>query len=228
LERIAMRLKQARGFLTDMTAFHEFVTQLLNEGTIVFRSATAPHDRASVRGVAILAEAFETTGLSVAGPRITFDPPIACAAAEIVRQASWALVCHDDRVSDLEKRLKMPGLPVTSSHHLSADLMLRYLPQILRRARGMDPADPLVDLLAIILRGWPLSGVLSDVDEAPLVPLDFGGHSGLSLLYAERLIGNDRPSWRPEQPGQTWNYYELVLQEHGHSDPATRTAPVFR
>ncbi len=107
-----MRLEQARGFLTDMTAFHEFVTQLLNEGTIVFRSATAPHDRASARGIAILAEAFETTGLSVAGPRITFDPSIACAAAELVRQASWALVCHDERVSDLEKRLKMPGLPV--------------------------------------------------------------------------------------------------------------------
>jgi len=223
-----MTLWLATGFLIDMTAFHEFLTQLLDQGKVVFRSTRALHDRPSARGIAILAEAFETSCLSVAGPRVAFDPAVACAAAELVRQASWALVCHDDRVADLEKRLRMPALSATPSLHLSADLMLRYVPQILRRARGLDPADPLVELLANILRRWPLSGVLSDVDEGPLVPLDFGGHSGLLLLYAERLIGNDRPSWRPEQPGKSWDYYELVLQEHDRTAPAARTAPAFR
>ena len=219
LDRGALTLPLGTGFLTNMTAFHEFLTQLLDQGKVVFRSAKAPHDRPSARAVAILAEAFETTCLSLAGPEVAFDPVAACAAAELVRQASWAIVCHDDRVADLEKRLRMPALsaPATPSQHLSADLMLRYLPQVLRRARGLDPSDPLVDLLAKILRRWPLSGVLSDVVEGPLVPLDFGGHSGLSLLYAERLIGNDRPSWRPERPGKPWEYYELVLQEHGRN-----------
>jgi hypothetical protein len=132
-------------------------------------------------------------------------------------------------VSDLEKRLKMPALSsVTSSQHLSADLMLRYVPQILRRARGLDPADPLIEILASILRCWPLSGVLSDLDEGPLVPLDFGGQAGLSLLYAERLVGNDRPAWRPEPPGQTWEYYELVLQQHGRTAQSARTAAAIR
>ena len=54
-----MRLRQV-SLSTDMTAFHEFLTQLLDEGKIVFRSATAPHDRPSLRRLAILAEAFET------------------------------------------------------------------------------------------------------------------------------------------------------------------------
>jgi hypothetical protein len=211
-----------------MTAFHEFLTQLLDQGKVVFRSTRAPQDRPSARGIAILAEAFETACLSVAGPRLAFDSVVACAAADLVRQASWAIVCHDDRLADLAKRLRMPAMPATPSHHLSADLMLRYLPQVLRRARGLDPADPLVELLATILRRWPLSGVLSDVEEGPLVPLDFGGHPGLLLLYAERLIGNDRPSWRPAPPGKPWDYYELVLQEHGRTAPAARTAPVFR
>jgi hypothetical protein len=224
LDRGAMTLWLAMVFLIEMTVFHEFLTQLLDQGKVVFRSTRAPHDRPSARGIAILAEAFETTCLSVAGPRVAFDPAVACAAAELVRQASWALVCHDERIGDLEKRLKMPVVPATASHHLSADLMLRYVPQILRRARGLDPSDPLVELLAKILRRWPLSGVLSDVDEGPLVPLDFGGHSGLLLLYAERLIANERPSWRPEQPGKTWDYYELVLEEHGRAASAVETA----
>ena len=118
----------------------------------------------------------------MAGPSISFDPQVACAAAELLRQSCWALVNHGVRATDLERRLKMPCAPEQPSHHLSADLTLRYLPQLLRRARGLDPSDPLVGMLERLLRGWPLSGVLSDVDEGPLVPLDFCGHPGLLLL----------------------------------------------
>ena len=201
-----------------MTPFDEFLTQLFDEGKVLFR--TAPRDRPSAPAVPVLAEAFETYSLVVAGPRMTFDPDIALAAAEVVRQASWALVNRDERMADLVKRLKMPVSPLTPSQHLSADLTMRYLPQVLRRARGLDPSDPLVAQLANVLRTWPLSGVLSDVADGPFVPLEFGGHPGLMLLYAERLIGNDRPFWRPTQQGPSWDYYELVLQEHGQPAPA--------
>jgi hypothetical protein len=67
--------------------------------------------------------------------------------------------------------------------------------------------------------------VLSDVEQAPLVPLEFGGHPGLLLLYAERLIGNDRPSWRPMRPGPAWDYYELVLDEHGQAARVAGAVP---
>jgi len=206
----------------NISAFHEFLTELLDQGKIVFRSAKPPRDRPTPPAVAVLAEAFETYSLAVAGPEIAFDPEIACAAAELLRQSSWALVNHDERMTDLEKRLKMPGSPVTASQHLSADLTLRYLPQVLRRARGLDASDPLLELVANVLRRWPLSGVLSDLEEGPLVPLEFGGHPGLLLLYAERLIGNDRPSWRPMRQGPAWDYYELVVREHGQTAPAAR------
>jgi hypothetical protein len=102
---------------------------------------------------------------------------------------------------------------MTPAHHLSADLMLHYLPQVLKRARGLDPSDPLIALLEDMLRRWPLSGVLSDVADAPIGSLDFAGHPGLLLLYAERLSANDRPAWRPVQSGPGWQYYELVRDE---------------
>jgi hypothetical protein len=210
-----------------MAAFHDFLVQLLERGRIAFRSAQAPHDRPTERDIAVLAEAFETLALSVAGPRIEFDPRVACAAAELVRQSSWALINHGDRLADLKRRLGMPGSPVTPSHHLSADLMLRYVPQILKRARGLDAFDPLVGLLARVLRRWPLSGASSDVEDGPLAPLDFGDHPGLLLLYAERLMAHDRPSWRPDRSSPAWEYYELVLQERSAPTPApgTGTAP---
>jgi hypothetical protein len=202
----------------DKTPIHQFLAQLFDEGKIVFRAA--PRDRPSASAVAVLTAAFEAYSLAIAGPRIAFDAELALAAAELLRQASWALVNRDERMTDLVKRLKMPVSPLTPSQHLSADLTMRYLPQVLRRARGLDPSDPLVTQLANVLRTWPLSGVLADVAEPPLVPLQFGGHPGLMLLYAERLIGNDRPFWRPIQKGPSWEYYELVLQEHGQPAPA--------
>ncbi len=203
-----------------MPAFQEFLTQLLDQGKIVFRSAMVPRDRPTEREVAILAEAFEAHALSVAGPRIAFDPAIACEAAELVRQSSWALVNRDERLGDLKRRIRMAGPPRTPSHHLSADLMLRYVPQIVKRAHGLDPADPLSGLLGDVLRHWPLSGVLADADEGPLVPLEFGEHPGLLLLYAERLAAHDRPAWRPEPSSPAWAYYELILQQ-----PASSPAP---
>ncbi len=194
----------------DKTPFHEFLIELIQEGKIVFRSAKAPRDPISPRAAAFLAESFNIHSSAVAGPPIEFDFEAASTSAEFLRQSSWALVNHDERMADLKKRLNMPGSPRTPSQHLSADLTLRYLPQVLKRARGLNPDDPLVECLTSVLRRWPLSGALSDVVEAPIERTELGSHPGLLLLYAERLVKNDRSGWRPERSTLAWEYYQLA------------------
>ena len=81
---------------------------------------------------------------------------------------------------------------VDAAHHLSADLMLRYLPQILKRARGLDPSDPLVGLLEDVLKRWPLSGVLSDVAEPAARFSRLWGPRG-SLAAVRRAARGQRP-----------------------------------
>lgn len=193
-----------------MTAFSRFLAELLHEGKVVFRPGEVPRDAPTERDVPALAEAFATYALSVAGPPVAFDARTACAAAELVRQACWALVDREERPDSLRRRLRMPEAPTSPAHHLSADLLLRYLPQVLKRAQGLDPTDPLVGILIDVLRCWPLSGALSDVEEGPLTPIDFGAHPGLLLLYAERVAACDRPAWRPEAAGAAYDYYQLV------------------
>lgn len=193
-----------------MAAFSEFLTQLLDDGKIVFRAARPPQDRPTERDRATLADAFATVAVSIAGPPIAFDGRTACEAAELVRQASWALVSREERLDELKRRLRMSVAPTAPAQHLSADVMLRYLPQVQRRARGLDAADPLIEILAEVLRRWPLSGALSDVEEGPLGPTDFSGHSGLLLLYTERLAAGDRPAWRPDASSPAYDYYQLV------------------
>ena len=182
-----------------MDGLDDFLRRLLFEGRVVFRRAPEPETPASPEAIAVLARAFATRRLEVAEPVIPFDPRVAAAAGELVRQASWALVNRGDRPKELAGKVVMPMAPKTAAHHLSADLALRFLPQIERRARGIDPADSLVRLLGSVLRSWPLSGVLTGLHEGPDTPTDLAGHPGLMLLYAERLARHDRPGWRPAE-----------------------------
>lgn len=161
----------------------------------------------------LLSRAFERVRLDVAGPLIEFDPKAAVSAAEFLRQACWAMVCRNERAENLGRRLSLRVSPrrALASTHLSVDLTFRYLPQVLRRARGIDPDDVLVSIITDALCSWPLSGVLAEVDEPPAFQesLEFDGHSGLMLLYAERLAAHDRPAWRPAE-GTPLEYFELV------------------
>jgi hypothetical protein len=144
----------------------------------------------------------------VAGPPIPFDAETALTASEVVRQACWFLVHHGEPEAELDGSLRMHGTPTMAAQHLSADLLLRYVPQIYQRARAHAPTDRLTILLERALRQWPLSGVLADVEEAPTTPLDFGGHPGLMLLYAERLARHKKPAWVPA--GRPFEYVEWV------------------
>jgi hypothetical protein len=200
-----------------MSALAEFLQGLLYEGRVVLRNAPQPTSGRPGEAAALLGQAYATFQLQVAGPPVGFDEEVAFRAAELVRQACWFLVSRAQPAKDLEKVLVMPGPPRSPAQHLSADLCLRLLPQVHRRARALDPADRLPALLEDVFRSWPLSGVLAAVEEGPITPLDFGGHSGLWLLYAERLARNPKPAWVPDGPGR--EYVELVWRELGGKAP---------
>jgi hypothetical protein len=199
-----------------MDDFDGFLEAVFSQGRVVFRGRPEPAPAVSARALGRLSEAYAAYRLDVAGPPVPFDPATAAEAGELVRQACWVVVSKEDRVEDLERRLTIRRPPARPSDHLSADLLLRYLPRVYRRARAVDPCDPVVSLLAKVLRGWPLSGVLAGLDEPPLAPLDMGGHPGLLLLYAERFAAQGRPAWRPTGPGA--EYLEWVLGATGRRE----------
>ena len=205
-----------------MDCFEEFLSGLLREGRIVFRRGPGRGTGASEGAVGVLSRAYEDDRRDVAGPAIPFDAAVACEAGELVWHACWALVSRGDRVGELEPRLTMRRPPSRPSDHASADLLLRYLPQVYRRARAIDPSDPLVAMLGGVLRQWPLSGVLADLEDGPATPPDLAGHPGLMLLYAERFAGRPRPAWQPG--GRARDAHELVLQERGRGGPGTPDA----
>jgi hypothetical protein len=208
------------GIIVSMDHLEDFVTLLLREGRVVLRSrpVEAPEPR---RVVEALGRAYARYRLDVAGPLIPFDGEAALGAARLVAEACWALVCREEAAPELARRLTLPRSPSTPAHHLSADLLLRFVPQLIRRARALDPTDPLAAILAEILRRWPLSGVLARLEDRPASALDFGGHEGLMLLYAERWVPHENQAWQPS--GRLLEYVELARRAAGGRRPG---APV--
>jgi hypothetical protein len=147
---------------------------------------------------------------------------VAVNAADLVRQASWLLINRQEAPADVENRLRMPALPSKPAQHLSADLCFRFLPYVHRRALAIDPADILADRLGLIFRQWPLSGVLSSVEEGPLCVPSFAGHPGLWMLYGQRLAENEKSAWIPGEEG--YEYVDLIWQELGKDQEALRRA----
>lgn len=193
-----------------MAAFSEFLRPLLEEGKVVFGPGDAADVRPTDHDVAAMARAFAGFALSVGGPPIAFDARAAREAAALVRRACWALVDAEQSPAELRRALAMPTGPDSPAEHLSADLTLRYLPQVRARALAIAPNDPLGGILGDILRRWPLSGALSDIEAAPTGPTDFGKHPGLLLLFAERVAAHDRPTWRPDPSSPAYESYRLV------------------
>jgi hypothetical protein len=201
-----------------MASFVDFLQQLLKKGRVVFPERPVASAAQKESAIAFLRDNYGFSRLNVSGPLIDFNPEIALQAAEFVRQSCWFLVQHDEPDEEVRRRLAMP-LPRTPADHLSADLLFRYLPGVYRRAKVIDPADLLSTRLSELLRQWPLSGVLADVQEAPLTSLDFNDHPGLQLLYAERLARNPKVEWQPE--GRAREFAELAAYELANNPQAT-------
>ncbi len=192
-----------------MAVLTTFLRGVLESGRLVLREPLPA--QADPDALAVLAEAYQRHALSVAGPTIAFDGATALAAGRVLDQAGWYLLNANEPVD--MSGLRMPANPRTPAHYLSADLLLRFLPAVHRRARALRPDDELVTALANLLRHWPLSGVLADIGDGPLTPTDFGGHPGLCLLYAERLAQHEKVNWFPT--GRAGEAVELVWHDLG-------------
>ena len=162
----------------------------------------------------LLHDAYRRHALSLAGPALPLAEETAWQAAELLAAACWKLV--SDSTTE-----PLPNLMVrqpSAADHLSADLTMRYLPSVYRRAMVRELTVPLAAELENVLRFWPLSGVLADLDDEPSTLPEFDGHPGLQLLYAERLVKTAQAGWVPKG-GLAREWAERVFHERGRSLP---------
>lgn len=193
----------------------EWLTRVLNDGESVQTAPPTLEASESVAFAQLLRAAFEIRSLDIAGPPIAFDANAAIEAAFLVAQACWRLVAEVRNPKPLALAIE----PATPSVHLSVDVTFRFLPAAYRRACLRSNDDTLAVEIESLLRRWPLSGVLADLDRGPIVLPEFQGHAGLQMLYAERLVANRRSAcWVPAD-ARAREWAERVYQERGQTLP---------
>jgi hypothetical protein len=133
------------------------------------------------------------TELAYHAPRLV--PEVARWAAERLYGACQFLVYREVEADEVREGCAVPCLAtgaISPDVCYSADLVLRYLPDVFALAQGIAREDPLIDGLRNLAREWPLSSVgIPEVGEVDVS--GFIRHPGLRRLYADRIIErNDR------------------------------------
>ena len=153
-----------------------------------------------------------------------YDAESALWAAKIVYTACQILLYRENKEAELTDLLPAFTQPITTEAILSADLCLRFLPQILAEAKLIDPEDYLIPILESILKQWHYSGIGIPLS---LKNLDFElifSNPCLEQLYIDRVI-DKKDKKRAELPqmlekirATLGNYTEKYWNEFKKSD----------
>lgn len=117
-----------------------------------------------------------------------FDSEAALWAAKTIYIAAQLLLYRENKETDLDLLLADYTAIRNASSVLSADLCLRFLPDILMQLKMIDSEDALIEILERKIVYWHYSGINYSL---PLEQLDFDSmfaEDGLKRLYLNRII----------------------------------------
>jgi len=117
-----------------------------------------------------------------------FDTAAATWAAKLCYQAAQLLLYRENEEKDLPHLFKAYPGTMDAAAILSADLCLRFLPNLLSELKTIDPDDALIEILETILKTWHYSGINYDL---AIEELDFEKiltNPCITQLYCNRII----------------------------------------
>lgn len=165
-----------------------FLTMLFEHGRIRVPGYAPVEERDLAEARAILSEFEPGYRLNLPGHPPEFLVETACWSAALLFRACQCLTYRDLDVQQTLPAIEAPapGLP-EAAHHYSADVVLRFLPDLWRLSRDVAVGDPLVKYLTDLAAVWPLSSVgmpdiaVRDMDE-------IANDRCLLILYADRIL----------------------------------------
>jgi hypothetical protein len=193
----------------------EFLRDLLERGkvTVAGRIGSFGDDDLGAAETS-LRRYYEEDALDMPGAAPAFLPEAALWGARYFYHAVQLAVLRDLGEEVVRQYLQdYPG-PRTPEAVYSVDLTFRYLPDLLRLARGLAPGDVLVAALQRTALDWPFSSVGSDTagDIVPGVILE---HPSLRTAYVDRII-REKDAGRLAGP-QVPDYVRAALGGHAAS-----------
>ncbi|GAA4043372.1 hypothetical protein GCM10022409_31700 [Hymenobacter glaciei] len=176
-----------------------FLHHLLTTGNVTLAARPAPFEPADLHAAeTLLRDYYADDRRELPGVAPDFDAVAAAwAAAYLYHTVQLALVRELDE-NVVEAQLRDFAGQITPAAIYSVDLTLRYLPDLLRLAKGLAPGDALVACLRTTAGQWPFSfvGAEGGTAEAEARIL---AHPALRQEYIDRIIRTQDRA-RADQP----------------------------
>ncbi|ACU63246.1 hypothetical protein [Chitinophaga pinensis] len=166
----------------------EFISSLINKGEVRVAHVLQDFDEEEIRLARIHLQQYYTDDINdMPGQAPPYNEKAALwAAAYLYRTIQFLLLRHLE-AAELKHYLPPFDGEQTPAAIYSADLCLRYLPDIFLLAKGISPEDPLVKILVVLAAQWPLSAAtIPEVSTEGLSSIL--EHPSLKSTYIDRII----------------------------------------
>jgi hypothetical protein len=165
-----------------------FIEQLLGTGSVVVQGNPTVIEAADRATALLLLEQYYNDDIAeMPAGMPPFHPEAAAWAAEYLLRAVQLTVLRNAGETAIAQWLNDFEGEITAAVIYSADLSLRHLPDLFHLAKGLAPADALVQVLLRTAAQWPLSTIGIDASISTLSDA-IDTHPALRSSYASRII----------------------------------------
>lgn len=133
---------------------------------------------------------FEKERLEFLSDKINCDWETAVWAAKVLYYSAQLHLIRENTAKDLSQLIPLFEGKREINSILSADLSLRFLPQIISVLQDVDPEDPLIKILENILQQFHYSGIGFDLDLEKINWEEELKDKTYRKLYLERVVEN--------------------------------------
>ncbi|MDR3023736.1 hypothetical protein [Chryseobacterium sp.] len=131
---------------------------------------------------------FEKERLEFLSDQLTCNKEAALWAAKILYHSAQLYLIRENTEKNIENLIPIFKGSRDSSSILSADLSLRFLPQVIVALNSVDPEDPLIAMLENILTQFHYSGIGYDLDLKNINWQEELKDKTYRKLYLERIV----------------------------------------
>lgn len=165
-----------------------FLQDLFTEGKVLIAGQLTAFDNNDlVLCNDLLKEAYQQDILHMPATAPAYNADAALWAARYLYTALQLTVIRNLEAEKVAEQIEDFTGSLTPATIYSADLVLRYLPDVFLLAKGLSPADIMVKKLAAAALQWPFSSVGIPLTDRPDETIILQ-HSSLQIAYIDRII----------------------------------------
>lgn len=175
--------------MENKSPFLDTLFLLRKEGTLtIFSDLKTLSEKEEKEAEDFFESEFEKERLDFLSDKIPFNKEAAIWAAKVLYHSAQLYLIRKDTAKNLEKLIPQYQGEKNTSAILSADLSLRFLPQLLDALQIADSTDPLVKMLENILHQFHYSGIGLDLNLEKINWEEELKNKTYRKLYLERIV----------------------------------------